>query len=243
MDLQAFSAVFCEIFAKNGLQRFLNEQIIAKFYQLTDILLESNKKFNLTAIREVPDVIAKHYADCLLAEALFPEGSTVLDLGCGGGFPTFPLAIVRPDLQITALDSTQKKIDFVAQTTKTLGLLNVSAVCARAEDVANGKFRESFDAATSRAMARMNVLAEMALPCTKLGGKMVILKGARGKEEAAEAENAIQKLGGVLINDLFSELLCPNGEKECRHLLVVEKKNKTPAGYPRAYATILKKPL
>lgn len=242
MELQAFTSTFCEIFEKNGLKRFCTPEIIEKFAVFTDIFLEANTRFNLTAIKEIPDVIAKHYADCLLAEPLFPLGASVMDIGCGGGFPTFPLAIARPDLSITAVDSTQKKITFVAETAEKLGLFNVKAICARAESEELRSYREQFDAVTSRAMARTSVLAELALPFAKVGGRVVALKGAQGMEELAEAERALKILGAIAEAPCSTTLKTQDLE-ESRHILLLSKQKPTPKQYPRQYAAILKKPL
>ena len=242
MEKQEFEAVFCKIFEKNGLNRFCKPDIIEKFRSFTDIFLEANAAFNLTAIKEIPDVIAKHYADCLLAEELFPIGASVMDIGCGGGFPTFPLAIARPDLSITAVDSTQKKISFVAETAKQLGLSSITALCARAEAEELRPYREGFDVVTSRAMARMTVLSELAVPFVKVGGKLVALKGALGAEEQKEAERALKILGIGSSNAIRATLKTEVGE-EVRYFLIATKQKPTPAQYPRQYAAIIKKPL
>lgn len=239
----AFSAEFCKIFKQNGLEKFCEKQTIQTFYDFTTLLIEENSHTNLTAIREIPNMISKHFADCLLPEAHFPQGATVLDVGCGGGFPTIPLAIARPDLKITAVDSTQKKINFVQKAAETLSLTNVTAICARAEAPELRKFRESFDIVTSRAMARMPVLIELTLPFVKIGGHMVALKGAQGEVELSESLRAIPVLGGKsspICNNLF--LRTAAGD-EARAILLVEKIKPTPSTYPRNYSVISKKPL
>ena len=239
----SFSTLFCEIFHKNQLDRFCTEEIISKFEKLTLILMEENAHTNLTAIRELPDIIAKHYADSLLAVDLFPENATVIDIGCGGGFPTFPLAIARPDLKITAVDSTQKKINFVQKASDLLNLTNITPICARAEEASMQKHREHFQIATSRAMARMNILTELALPFVTIGGQLIALKGAQGSNEAAEAHNAAAKLGGEpQIQDIATSLETTT-TSESRHILVINKKSASPKQYPRAYGAISKKPL
>ena len=243
LNLDAFSAEFCKIFEQNGLGKFCNEQIIQAFYNFTALLTEENSHTNLTAIREIPDIITKHFADCLLPEAYFPQGATVLDVGCGGGFPTIPLAIARPDLKITAVDSTQKKIDFVQKASESLNLTNITAICARAEAPELRKFRETFDVVTSRAMARMPILIELTLPFVKIGGHMVALKGAQGETELSESMRAIPVLGGnasPICNKLF--LKTTSGD-ESRTILLVEKNKPTPQIYPRNYSVICKKPL
>ena len=212
MDFSAFSALFCSIFRANGLERFCGEPFVAQFFRLTELLTEVNAHTNLTAIRDLPGIISKHYADCLLAEPLFPQGANVLDLGCGGGFPTFPLAITRPDITIIALDSTQKKINFVRQAADALDLRRITPLCARAEDARLRGLYGSFDVVTSRAMARMNILCEMALPFVKVGGKMIAYKGAKGEEELKEAAGALRILGGAQEQDIPMTLILPSSE-------------------------------
>ena len=165
-----------------------------------------------------------------------------MDIGCGGGFPTFPLAIARPDLSILAVDSTQKKIDFVADVAGKMGLSNVAVLCARAESEEMRKYREKIDVVTSRAMANMRILAELSLPYVKIGGRLVALKGLRGKEELKESAKAISILGGGNVRDLALDLQTPDGP-ESRHLIVITKEKPTPKQYPRNYSAITKKPL
>ena len=243
LTFEAFTAEFCKIFEQNHLEKFCEEQTIRAFYDFTVLLTEENSHTNLTAIREIPDIITKHFADCLLPETYFPQNATVLDVGCGGGFPTIPLAIARPDLKITAVDSTQKKIDFVQKAAESLNLTNITTICARAEAPELRKFRESFDIVTSRAMARMPVLIELTLPFTKVGGYMIALKGAQGRTELTEAMRAIPVLGGnssPICDDLV--LKTASGD-ESRAILLVNKAKPTPPAYPRNYSVICKKPL
>ena len=265
MNLSTFSELFRAVFRQNNLERYCTEAIIEQFCCFTNLLIDANERVNLTAIREVPDIIAKHYADCLLAEPLFPKKSVVLDLGCGGGFPTIPIAIVRPDLHITALDSTHKKIAFVTETVGALGLPNVKPVCARAEDSSLSHLHNSFDVVTSRAMAKMNALCELALPFVKIGGKLIAYKGMNGEAELQEAGSALRILGSEQAESIPMQLKLPfeqtsmargaetfalnsassasivHTERRC--LLIATKTRATPPQYPRAYAAILKKPL
>ena len=243
LDFNVFRSQFCEIFQKNQLERFCTDETITKFYQFTELLTEENSHTNLTAIREIPDIIAKHYADSLLAESHFPKSATVMDVGCGGGFPSIPLAITRPDLKITAVDSTQKKINFVNKAIQALALSNASAICARVESPEMSKYREKFDIVTSRAMARMVILAELTLPFVKIGGALIALKGAQGSEELQESTRAIHLLGGAkATEDTMLALKTPT-DSESRHILIARKERATPSQYPRNYATIAKKPL
>ncbi len=241
LNHSAFQALLERAFQENHLENFCTEAVISQLEAFTELLTEENAHTNLTAIREIPDIVTKHYADSLLAAHLFPEGAKVIDVGCGGGFPTIPLAIARPDLQITAVDSTQKKIHFVEKAAKTLQLTNVNPICARIEDRSMQIHRESFDVATSRAMARMSVLTELTLPFVKVGGQLIALKGAQGAVEAAEAQKAAALLGGSSIEILSTHL--QSTETESRHILVVAMLTPSPKQYPRAYGAIVKKPL
>ncbi len=241
-DFTSFYDQYCSLFSKNSLERFCGQEIAQKFYEFTVLLTEENSHTNLTAIRELPDIIAKHYADCLLAEPFFPQSATVIDVGCGGGFPTIPLAIVRPDLKITALDSTAKKINFVQKAALAMGLSNISPICARAEAPELRKFREAFDVATGRAMAAMPVFTELTLPFVKKDGVLIAMKGAQGTKELEEAARAISLLGGKVLKD--AELtLQTTSEAETRHILVISKEKTSPNQYPRNYSAITKKPL
>lgn len=243
-SLESFEKKLKHIFDLNRLSDLLSEETIQKFYQLSSLLIKVNAETNLTAINDIDDIILKHYADSLLAVSLYKKDSTVIDVGCGAGFPSLPLAIVRPDLKITALDSTGKKIDFVKLAAKQLGLSNITAVCARAEEfVAIAGKRESFTHATARAVSRLNVLSELTLPFVKIGGSFIALKSKDGDVELSEAANGISILGGnAKKNEHLNLISYDNGIAE-RTILVIEKINPTPVKYPRAYAKISKKPL
>ena len=245
MDLQTFSQYFEAIFRANKMEKYVNQETVSRFYTLTVRMLEVNEHMNLTAITDPAAVILRHYADSLTASEYLPEGAHVVDIGCGAGFPTLPLAIVRPDLEILALDSTAKRIRYVAETAELLGLHNVTAVTSRAEDGAapeNGAWRETFDVAISRAVANLPVLCELCLPYVRVGGKFVAMKAAQAAEELTAARGAIQKLGGGNVTNIPLELVT-DGEKEERNLILIEKIGRTPKNYPRNYAQIKKKPL
>ena len=242
MDFTTFSQIFASAAAKNGILS-PNEAQMQQFYRFTEHLLEVNAHTNLTAIREPVGIIEKHYIDSLLAMDCFPEGARVLDLGCGPGFPSIPLAIMRPDLKITALDSTAKKIDFVQKSAEILQLSNLNAISGRAEDLKLRKTLGKFDIVTSRAVARLNILCELCLPYLKISGSLIALKGAKFEEELTEATNAIKVLGGETIKTKQKELITAENQAETRGIIEIQLKKEPPAQYPRAYAAILKKPL
>lgn len=229
-------SIIRKVFAECGMLQYAEGEKGEKFAVLFDELIAFNNVTNLTAITECEEVALRHFADSLTAADKIPVGATVIDVGCGGGFPTLPLAIARPDLAITALDSTAKKLVFVENMARKLSL-NVKTLAARAEEIP--ECREIFDIATSRAVARMNLLTELCLPLVKVGGKFVAMKGASGKEELAEAEAGITKLGGAVTGiDAFT--LLSAGE---RVIITVDKVAPTPSAYPRPWGKIKKKPL
>lgn len=243
MTKNDFSRLAAENFEKNGIAQYATDEILSKFYDLCAIFLEANEKMNLTAVRDEKLVVSRHFADCLIPASLFPVGTNVLDVGSGGGMPTLPLAIARPDLNITALDATAKKTAYIENAARALGLSNVSVVTGRAEELANSALRASFGVVTARAVAQTNVLAELCVPFVKRGGLFVALKGKNGAEEAAEAASAAKTLGCRLVDDKSFSLVDTDGEISERHVLVYEKIGETPKIYPRKYAQILKNPL
>lgn len=241
MELLEFRSMLEKSFAQNNLTAPDEEQT-KEFWIFTEYLLKINAHTNLTAIRTLPEMISKHYADSLLVAELIPHNARVLDVGCGAGFPSVPLAIMRKDLQITALDSTEKKLRFVAEGAKKAGI-SLQTCVGRAEDAKIRASLGQFDVVVSRAVARMSILSELCLPYVKIGGKLVALKASKAEEELAEAKRGVGILGGSdgIIYNRTLHLL--SGESEPRALIEVSKVKETPSAYPRPYASIQKKPL
>ena len=243
INKQSFTSTLTRVFSDNALSSLLNKDRCEQFYELTVRMLEENEKYNLTAIKEPDKIILAHYADCAAIASSIDKEASIIDVGCGAGFPTLPLAIVRPDLKIFALDSTAKRINYVNETARLLSLNAIKAEAMRAEDAAKmPEYREKFDYATARAVAELRVLAELTLPFVKPGGKLIAMKGKNAEFELTAAKRAIAILGG---RDAKSkEITLRAGEETLSHpLITVEKKERTPATYPRAFAQISKKPL
>lgn len=238
-----FTSRLTKVFSANGLSSYLSQERMKQFYDLTVRMLTENEKYNLTAITDIDKIILNHYADCVAMAKSLEKGAKIIDVGCGAGFPSLPLAIVRPDLVITAMDSTAKRVSYVAETATMLGLTNLTAVTMRAEDGGkNPEYREKYDYATARAVAEMRVLSELTLPFVKVGGQMVAMKGKNAEFELSSARKAIATLGGR--NTLCESItLKGEGETLTHPLIIIDKKEKTPQTYPRPFAQISKKPL
>ena len=244
MEFNAFREKCLNIFALNPILPTPTDEQIEKLMKLTGIMLEVNKSMNLTAITEENAVILRHYADSLTILSDIPQGASLIDVGCGAGFPSLPLAIFRPDVRITSLDGTAKRIEYVKNTARELGLTNLTAVAARAEEYAKmSEYRESFDIATARAVANLPVLTELCLPFVKKGGRFIAMKAAQGDNEAAAAENAVKLCGGEIAEISHIGLTADGKEFENRVIVKVNKVAQTPAKYPRHYSQISKKPL
>ena len=243
IEKQSFISKLTKVFGDNGFSKLLSLEVSEKFLALTERMLEENEKYNLTAITDIDKIILNHYADCAALAVKLPKGARVADIGCGAGFPTLPVAILRPDVKIFAVDSTAKRIAYVSETARLLGLENVEAVAMRAEDGGkNPLYREKFDVVTARAVAEMRVLSELCLPYVKIGGEFIAMKGKNAEFELAGAKRAISMLGGRDVK--VSEIrLKGNGEELTHPLIVIAKKEKTPVSYPRPFAQISKKPL
>lgn len=229
-------------FLKESAQAYgvlLDDMALDRFELLEQRLLRWNNHINLTAITDPDEIVIKHFVDSLtvLPAADIPIRASVIDVGCGAGFPGLPLLIARPDLDVTFLDSVGKKLSFISEVLRYNGQF-AETIHDRAENIGlNIKYREHFDIAVTRAVASLNILAEYCLPLVKVGGMCISMKGA--DDEVSLGRNAIEKLGGKIENVVSLEL--PGGDK--RNLIMIRKISQTPIKFPRKSKKISSKPL
>lgn len=218
----------------------LTEEQLVQLDTYCNFLLEYNSHTNLTAIKEEDQVYLKHFYDSLtFIKAIdVTKYNNLLDIGTGAGFPGMVLKIVFPELEVTLLDSNNKKINFLQELASKLGLTKVNFYHGRAEDFC-AKNRESFDIVTARAVTNMTALSELCLPLVKLSGYFIALKGSN-QEELKDSQNAIKILGGQIEDTINFELPYEGGE---RNIVKIIKQKNTPKEYPRRYDKIVKKPL
>lgn len=234
-----FEEIYEKALKENALEHFFTEEITRKMKYLCEELVRVNSYMNLTAITDTEGIVYRHIVDCLHVCPYIETGARVVDVGCGGGFPTLPLAIARGDLDITSIDSTAKKLEFVKGVAKDLDL-RVTTMAARAEDVGNDPlYREKFDFCVSRAVARLSILNELCLPLVKVGGTFLPMKGQDHAGELSEAKNAFKKLGAAFVSDNAFDM----DNAGVRSIMVIKKVENTPKNYPRAFAKIKKSPL
>ena len=215
------------------------EEQLAALEQFAGLLEEKNKVMNLTAIHGPEDIARLHFLDCAALLPLIPTaGRTLADVGSGAGFPGIVLKILSPETRLTSLDSLGKRIEFQREAAEALGLADTELLCARAEELADR--RESFDIVTSRAVARLSILAELCLPLVKTGGVFAAMKGPAPEEELSEAKRGIALLGGGKVR--VERYRIP-GTDVIHSAVLIEKLRPTPAKYPRRYAQIKKQPL
>lgn len=224
----------------------LSDKQMKQFEDYYELLVDTNKVVNLTAITAKKEVYLKHFYDSLIlgieVPALRTEAVTLCDVGAGAGFPSIPMKIAFPQLKVTIVDSLNKRIKFLQELITRLELTDVELCHARAEEFAGkkSKHRESYDFVTARAVARMSVLTELCLPLVKVGGQFIALKAQKADQELADAQKAIQVLGGQFKQDIQTELPATHDE---RHLLIVEKVKSTPKQYPRKAGTPARNPI
>ena len=229
-----------EILNKGLTELGLDTAAIPQLTEFARLLLEKNKVMNLTAITEPEAVATLHLLDCAFLLTLTDcGGKAIVDVGTGAGFPGMPMGILESQAQLTLLDSLGKRIDFLRETAQVLGLENIACVHARAEEFA-AAHREKFDIATSRAVAALPVLSELALPLVKPGGLFLAMKSVESNEEIDSARGAIGQLGGKIEEIRDYTVPCT----EVRHRVVlIRKVRPTPSRFPRAFAKIKKSPL
>jgi 16S rRNA (guanine527-N7)-methyltransferase len=217
--------------ALTDLRLDLPAEALARLGTYLDLLLEANRHFNLTAVRDPEEAWTRHILDSLVLLPALPAQGRLIDVGSGGGLPGLPVAIARPELAVTLLEATGKKCRFLEDTARALGLDQVTVLPGRAETVANDPaWREGFDVATARAVAGLPTLLELTLPFVRVGGELVALKGARAEEEAMRSGHALRCLGGG--KPVLRRFPHPALAGAC--LVRVAKVKPTPAGYPRA---------
>ncbi len=234
--------IFKQELLKIGIE--LSDKQMNQFKTYYELLVEWNEKINLTAITELEEVYLKHFYDSItlaVSMDLKDKAYSICDVGAGAGFPSIPLKIVFPELKVSIVDSLNKRIKFLNLLAEALELDNVHFYHDRAATFGQNKaHRENFDIVTARAVARLNILAELCIPLVKKGGHFVALKAAKSEEEVTEAKKAIATLGGKLISE--QEVSLPFSEDK-RYIVTIEKKKETPNKYPRKPGTPNKKPL
>jgi 16S rRNA (guanine527-N7)-methyltransferase len=222
----------------------LSEFAAGSFNTLYDALMEGNKSLNLTAIRDENDVVLKHFVDsltCLTADS-FEGGLSLIDVGCGAGFPGLPLKIVRPSLRVIFLDSARKKLEFVQRVCREqLKLTGAEIRWARAEELGHDSVhRAVYDRATARALGSLSVVCELCLPFLKIGGILIAQKGPEVEAELEAGSKAAELLGGRMTRDISLQLPVSG---DARRLIVVEKIAATPERFPRRPGIPAKHPL
>lgn len=231
---------------KKGLDELnikLNDRQIGQFMEYYELLVEWNSFMNLTAITEFEEVMIKHFLDSLaIVEAADIQNvSTVIDIGTGAGFPGIPLKIAFPHLEVTLLDSLNKRINFLNEVITRLDLKGIHTIHGRAEDYAKQKeYREAYDLCVSRAVANLSSLSEYCLPYVKTGGSFIPYKSGSVDEEVRQAEKAIHVMGGKLKKTLHFQL--PDTDME-RSFVIIDKKKSTPKQYPRKAGLPTKEPI
>ena len=224
----------------NRLNIDLSEENISKFFKFKDLLIETNKYMNLTSIIEDKEIILKHFIDSLTINKYIDKEKSLIDVGTGAGFPGIPIKIVREDVNVTLLDSLNKRVKFLNEVISKLDLKNINTIHGRAEDIAHiNNYREKFDYVTARAVANLATLSELCIPFLKTGGSFICMK-ANVNEELETAKNAIKELGGKIVS--VDSFYLPESDIE-RNIIIIKKINKTNIKYPRKAGVPSKNPI
>lgn len=236
MKLEEFKIELKKACEKNKIM--LLEEQIEKFYKYMNLLIEWNQKINLTAIVEPKEIIQKHFIDSMSVLDYIQDKKSIIDVGTGAGFPGIPIKIANPNINVTLLDSLQKRVNFLSEVVSQLELDKIKAVHSRAEDYAKEN-RESYDVAISRAVANMSTLVEYLLPYVKQDGIVICMKGPNIEDELEKSKKAIIILGGKIehIEHLFLD------EEMERNLIIIRKIKPTPKQYPRKAGKPAKEPI
>ena len=230
-----------EYFEKAGF--VITEKQVDQFYTYYELLIETNKVMNLTAITEYEEVVDKHFVDSILLGSVkeLSGKKRVIDVGTGAGFPGIPLKIVYPELEITLLDSLNKRVKFLNEVIEELGLTGIQAVHSRAEDLAqDAAYRQQYDICVSRAVANLATLSEYCIPFVKQGGYFISYKSTQIEEELKQAKKAVQVLGGTL--EQIETVQIPGTTIE-RQFVMIRKTGTTPKKFPRKAGTASKTPI
>ena len=223
----------------------LSEEKYNKFQKYMNLLIERNKNINLTAITDKDEIVLKHFVDSLTISKYIVDNSKIIDVGTGAGFPGIPLKIYNESLDITLLDSLNKRINFLNDVIEMLNLNNIRAVHSRAEDAAkNPDYRERFDIATSRAVANLSTLVEYLLPFVRVNGICICMKGPNVDEELSRAKKAIEVLGGRIEQVDNLKLAADDAENDLeRNIIIIRKVRKCSNKYPRKAGMPSKEPI
>lgn len=238
MEYIEFQNIFKEECNKNNIS--IREEKIKLFYDYMKYLLEWNEKINLTAIKDEKEFVVKHFVDSLTISEIVGDNKRIIDVGTGGGFPGIPLKLSKENLDVTLIDSVNKKVMVLNDIINKMNLSNIEAIHTRAEDLAQNKeYREDFDIAVSRAVSNMNTLVEYLIPFVKVGGYVICMKGPGYEEELEASKNAINILGGQI--EEIKEMQINN--ELIRNIVIIKKIKSTNTKYPRGQGKPLREPI
>lgn len=238
MDFKEFEKLFIEECKRNNIN--IEDINIEKFYNYMLGIIEWKDKINVTAITEKKEFLVKHFIDSLTISRFIEDGKRLIDIGTGAGFPGIPLKIAYPNMEVTLIDSVNKKLNVIREVSNSIKLDKLEIIHSRAEDLANNsKYREQYDYVTTRAVSNLSTIAEYMIPFLKIGGKAICMKGPNYEDELKDAEKAISILGGKI--EKVENLLISN-EIE-RNIIIISKIKSTPNKYPRSQGKPLKEPI